>query len=207
MSVRLRIENLPFQEGLVSHHRIDRENGDTHAAWQAMGAPEAPSVEQLADLRAVHEFAALAQPEPFSQGPAAISIDLPAPAVHLVLLSRKPPRPPAAPRRVFARRFAGMHEGRRDVLVRWDAGSRFARTHEVLYAAAEQGPYERVNAAPMLGTAHVASVREPATGFIKVRTVDLWGRVGAASPPILIGDEPAPAAIVKHGFQGPITPR
>jgi len=73
---------------LVRHLRIDAEHSNAHAVWRSLGAPDYPDAEQFEALRARQglEELALARRVAAASGGLDIVIDLPLPAVSLLII-------------------------------------------------------------------------------------------------------------------------
>lgn len=190
--VRLKLSNLPFPQARVAHYRIDARHGDTYQLWLDLGSPEAPSAEQLDKLRAGHELTVMGPVATLEGRSAEFDLDLPNPAMHLVLLTAKPADPPAKVTGLFAQRYVGLVDGSEDVLLRWTSGDRLVRTYEVLYAGDPNGPFERVNAGDLLCSGFVHRVPAGSRGWYKVRAVDYWDVAGPESQATEPVPPPAP---------------
>ena len=119
------------------------------------------------------------------EGRLKLEIDLPMPAVNLVLLSSKPEAGPGRVTGLRAERSPG-YTGNDEILLTWKAlSSRVIRTYEVLWAESPEAPAKRVNESDLLCTAFLHA-REKAGpgGYYRVRATDYWGRSGEASEAI-----------------------
>ena len=94
--VELSIWNLPAGVAAVrvEHRRIDGAHSNSHAAWEAVGAPQDPTAEQLRAIRERQGLEELEPPrtEPVRDGALTLTLRLPLPSVSLLELT------PAAPR-------------------------------------------------------------------------------------------------------------
>jgi L-iduronidase len=188
--ISLRLEGLPFGEAasvMLAHYRLDEDHGNPFARWEAMGAPQFPTDEQYAELRAHQELPLLAPPGAVDVEDGALQLDfeLPLPGVSLVLLCARPPQVPDAVEGLRATRYAGMTE-QEEVLLSWDGlPSRCLRTYEVLYAPTAEGDFTRVNGPDQLDLAYLHRA-DTVAGYYKVRAVDYWDRAGDSSPALSV---------------------
>lgn len=192
--VRLALRNLPFNEAVLTHYRLDETHGNPFRIWEEMGnredvsvtlarAPLLPTFEQLEQLRSHHELPLLEPPKVVqaNRQEVALEFDLPLPAVSLLLLSQKPARGPETPRNLRAERYQGLND-RENILLLWEGlGSRVIQTYEVLWSESPEGPHQRLNYADLINAAYLHSRIPSQTGYYKVRAVDYWGRAGTAS--------------------------
>ncbi len=90
-SVNLRVAGVPTaaREVLLRHYRIDRDHSNAYTAWVAMGSPQNPTAEQIAELKAAGQLRMLESPRwmKVANRTAEISFALPREAVSLVELS------------------------------------------------------------------------------------------------------------------------
>jgi xylan 1,4-beta-xylosidase len=88
--VKLTIAGLPasVHRVLVEHFRIDEDHSNAYSAWRAMGSPQAPTLEQVAKLKAAGQLELLTSPEwlDVSAGRVIITTDLPRQATSLLQL-------------------------------------------------------------------------------------------------------------------------
>lgn len=183
--ITLRLTGLPFAAGRLAHYRIAEGYGDPYELWDAAGGPPEPTAELFAEMRRRQEPALLEEPTDFAapDGELMLRFDLPLPGVSLLLLSARPADPPAAVSAVRLESYRGLH-GEAQTLVLWDGlPERTIRTYEVLRGDAPDGPFTRINAPDLIGTAFL-DVRPPNAppAFYRVAAVDYWGRTGGASP-------------------------
>jgi xylan 1,4-beta-xylosidase len=85
--VALRIERLPFRGNVtVTHWRIDASHSNSHAAWQAQGAPQDPTAGQLAVIRERQGLERLEadRSETVRDGMLTLRLSLPLPSVSLI---------------------------------------------------------------------------------------------------------------------------
>lgn len=83
---------------LVTHTRVDEEHGDAHAAWQAQGAPETPSEQQLTELREAMKPVVLAREQlAVSAGTVTLRFELPRYGLSLFTLEPATPSERDAP--------------------------------------------------------------------------------------------------------------
>jgi len=182
--IELCLRGVPFDSGVLSHYRIDKNHTNPYRIWESMGAPTRPSPEQYAVMRENQELAFLEKPTKaaLQNGELALSFDLPLPSASLVLLSSSSVRAPGKVEEVRAERYDGL-TGQKEVMVAWrDVSSRALRTYEVMYADSPDGPYRRVNEPDLICAAylHVGDSADE-RGYYKVRAVDYWARCGEES--------------------------
>ena len=75
----------------LTHHRIDSGHSNSHTVWQALGSPQVPSPEQLAQIHAREGLEELEPPrrvEVGADGVLALTVELPLPAVSLLVMER-----------------------------------------------------------------------------------------------------------------------
>ncbi len=183
--IELHLTGLSCARPMLAHYRIAEGVGDPFVLWDAAGGPVTPTPELFAAMRREQELVLVEPPVELQadDGTLTLRLELPLPAVSLLLLSARPTAAPAAVPGVRLEHYRGLH-GEAQTLVVWDdAGSPMIRTYEVLRADDPAGPFVRVNGPDLICTAFL-DVR-PATappGFYRVRAVDYWGRVGPAGP-------------------------
>jgi len=181
--VAVSFEQLPFVEAMLVHYRIDEMHCNPYRLWTAMGGPDQPTQEQLAQMRRHHEPQVVGPPRRIHcpQRKIAIAFDLPLPAVSLLLLTAKPPAAPPAVTGLRADRYRGQHdEGQ--IMLSWTAlDSRAVASYEVLCAADEAGPYHPVSPGGLICSACLHTPAPPGQTFYKVQAVDYWGRTGPAT--------------------------
>ena len=87
-AISLTIPGLPIASGKarLSHHRVDETHGNSFTLWKAMGEPQKPSPEQIAELVAAGQLAALGAPTEavISNGTATLDFPLPRQGVSLL---------------------------------------------------------------------------------------------------------------------------
>ncbi|MDP8922841.1 MAG: glycoside hydrolase, partial [Chloroflexota bacterium] len=86
--VNVALDRLPFEGATarVRHWRIDADHSNSHAAWQAAGAPQDPSEAQLraiADRQGLELYEA-DRDEPIADGRLSLTVRLPLPSVSLL---------------------------------------------------------------------------------------------------------------------------
>lgn len=89
--VTLTIRGLAPGTHRLTHHRIDSGHSNSHTVWQALGSPQVPSAEQLAQILAregLEEFEPPRGVEVGSDGALALTVELPLPAVSLLVLEK-----------------------------------------------------------------------------------------------------------------------
>jgi len=90
-AVALRIEGMPPAASRVAlrHYRIDADHSNSYTAWQGMGAPQKPSLEQYRKLEAAGQLQMLGSPAwlDCKDGAADLRFTLPRQALSLVELS------------------------------------------------------------------------------------------------------------------------
>ena len=74
---------------LVTHYRIDDTHSNAYMVWQAMGSPQKPSAEQIAELKGKAGLQLLESPRWMAAqgGAVTIATDMPRHAVSLIQLS------------------------------------------------------------------------------------------------------------------------
>ena len=86
--VAVTVGNLPAGSYRLRHYRIDAEHSNAHTRWQALGSPQDPTDEQLAEIRSrqgleEYEPARLVHP---SAGQVSLELQLPLPSASLLIL-------------------------------------------------------------------------------------------------------------------------
>ncbi|WP_299039343.1 GH39 family glycosyl hydrolase [uncultured Pseudokineococcus sp.] len=84
------VRGLPEGTWTVSHHRVDADHSNAHTAWRALGSPQDPSPEELAQITARQGLEELEPPRDVEvqQGSASLHVELPLPSVSLLVLER-----------------------------------------------------------------------------------------------------------------------
>jgi len=187
--VELALQNLPSDNLMLVHYRIDEDGGDPFRVWEEMGAPPRPNAEQYAAMRAVQEIDVFDGPREVRvpDGRLELEFDLPLPSVSLILLSARPPGPPGPPVGLRADVYPGLCDGRQVMLTWRGPESRVIGTYEVLHAPSPEGAFRRINEVDLLCRAflHTGEAAR-AAGCYKVRAVDYWGRAGEASEAVTL---------------------
>lgn len=181
----LALRGLPPGPYALAALRIDDAGTCAFHLWDAWGAPASPTADQFARLRAVADAALLFPVERRAVGADGLALDLtlPLPSLTLVLAERETGRAPPAPIHLRAEPQPGLTE-RGNVLLHWTAAAHDGvQLHDVLFAASAAGPFEPVNARPLLSSAFLHS-REPGPGYYVVETRDLSGLLSARSAPV-----------------------
>ena len=90
-SVSVKVAGLPKSASrvLVTHYRIDDTHSNAYMVWQAMGSPQKPSAEQIAELKGKAGLQLLESPRWMAAqgGAVTIATDMPRHAVSLIQLS------------------------------------------------------------------------------------------------------------------------
>jgi xylan 1,4-beta-xylosidase len=90
-SIRLNLKGIPAgKRNLeIREYRIDQEHGNAFTAWNRMGSPQQPTVEQYAELEKAGQLTLMYNPKalPIREGSAQLSFSLPRQAVSLFLLN------------------------------------------------------------------------------------------------------------------------
>ncbi|HUJ30910.1 MAG TPA: hypothetical protein VLY23_06485 [Candidatus Acidoferrum sp.] len=86
--IALRIAELPPQARrlLLHHYRIDRDHSNAYTAWLALGSPQNPTSEQLAQLKAAGQLQLLEPPRPVETRNRSARIDFALPRQSISLL-------------------------------------------------------------------------------------------------------------------------
>lgn len=88
--VQIRIDGLPRSATkiLTTQYRIDRDHSDADAVWQAMGSPQNPTPQQIAQLRAAGRLQRVASPQsmPEQDGRLTLSLTLSRQSLALIRL-------------------------------------------------------------------------------------------------------------------------
>jgi xylan 1,4-beta-xylosidase len=88
--VAVTIKGLPRTAARVrlTHYRIDDTHSNAYAVWKAMGSPQAPTPQQMADLKARDGLELLESPRwlPVSGGTVSVSTELPRQSISLLQL-------------------------------------------------------------------------------------------------------------------------
>ena len=180
----LALRGLPPGPYALAAFRVDDARACAFHLWDEWGAPDRPTADQFARMRAVADAAPLFPVERRVVGAEEIALDIavPLPSLTLLLVERESGRAPPSPRRVTVEPQPSL-TGRRNVLLGWTTGPYDGvQLHDVLFATSAAGPYEPVNARPLLSSAFLHG-RERGPGFYVVRTRDLGGRLFARSEP------------------------
>lgn len=179
-SITLQVDNLPFEQAILAHYRLDEAHGSPYEVWESQGAPRIPWGGELEELRRHQEPTLLEAPSEVksSEGKLKLTFDLPLPGVSLILLSAQTNNGPDSPVNLRLERYEGLSEIGQ-VMVIWNdpPQSRFIQTYEVLFSATVDGTFERVNHVDTICTAflHVPE-KHIEQGYYKIRAVDYWGR-------------------------------
>ena len=181
-AIDLRIEKLPFEEGVLARYRIDERHGNPFREWDRMGAPEEPTAEEYDALAAEAEFAPV-ETRPVDGLDLQTELELPLPGVHLVHLRADPGTPPPAPTDVRLETYPGRTVGE-DTLISWEVAGRAVASYEVLAAPDLEGSFERVNETDLIGTAFLDRRPSESRRHYAVRAIDYWGRTGEQSDAI-----------------------
>ncbi len=180
-SVELSLENLPFERGKVALYRIDREHANAHGVWQDLGSPEKPTTVQIRVLRDEQELT-LAKPlENLLSNSYSTKLTIPLHTTAFVIVSGDHGCGPEVPKNVYMEKFIGMIPDHEDVQIRFDSGSRFIKTYEVLASDTPEGSFQRINDSDLLATTYIDSKPIGQRRYYKVRAVDYFDRVGPAS--------------------------
>jgi xylan 1,4-beta-xylosidase len=88
--IDLNLERLPIKSGRpkVTQFRIDNEHSNAFIAWQRMGSPAAPSLEQYAKLKSAGQLEPIGRPETLIVKNATLTVhlELPRQAVSLIVV-------------------------------------------------------------------------------------------------------------------------
>lgn len=180
--ITLKITGIPFRHAALTYYRIDDRHGDPFKVWERMGAPDAPTPEQYAELRRHQELGTMASTHDVSirDGMMTATFNQPAPGVTLVLLTHRPERLPKKVTGLRYERYDGMTD-QEEILLIWDGlDTRTLSTYEVHYAPDADGPFRRINGPDQLDTAYL-HVADSVQGFYRVRAKDYWQGTGEPS--------------------------
>jgi len=61
--ISINIDNIPTDQALLNHYRIDQELSNSYSLWKNMGSPQNPSAEQLEHLENAGQLQLLSSPE------------------------------------------------------------------------------------------------------------------------------------------------
>jgi xylan 1,4-beta-xylosidase len=88
--VELSIEGLEDGPVTVEHYRVDQNHSNAYEAWKRMGAPQAPTPAQYAELEASGRLAQFAPPKTLDavRGRVRLTCELPRQAVSLFVIAR-----------------------------------------------------------------------------------------------------------------------
>lgn len=182
-AVNLVLENLPFAAGKLAVYHVDRDHADTHRLWQEMGSPEKPTDQQLAELRLHHELAASELVEVHGRE-LTRRVDVPLPGVAVLVISADGADTHDTLTNVYTEAYPSLSGKATDTMVKWTSTSWFVKTFEVLHADSADGPYTRVNQPDQVGTGFLWETPTAPHGFVKIRTIDYWGRNAGESDPV-----------------------
>jgi L-iduronidase len=178
----LALRGLPPGQYALAAFRIDDARACAFHLWDAWGAPNRPTADQFAALRAVGDASPLFPVERRAVGVEGLALELgvPLPSLTLLLAERENGRLPPVPMRVTAEVQPGLTE-RDPVLLHWTTGEYDGvRLYDVLFARSPDGPFEPVNARPLISSVFLHS-REPGPGYYAIRTRTLSGSLSTHS--------------------------
>ncbi|WP_342361874.1 GH39 family glycosyl hydrolase [Terrarubrum flagellatum] len=179
--VELTIEGLEPGTYAIATFMISDGKGDPFSVWEALGAPDDPTPDELAAMRAAQEPALTTEiAQVGADGALRRNITLALPGVALVVVEKRGDAAPAPVRTLKITRQKALHGGV-NALLFWDAEpDSNVRLYDVLRSEREQGPYVVVNPIGLLSTVYV-SREDAGPAFYKVRSRDLFGRVSEAT--------------------------
>lgn len=180
-SVELSLENIPFDRGKIALYRIDRDHANAHGAWLDLGSPETLTPAQIHALRDAQELTLAGPLQNLISDSYSMKMNIPLHTTALIVLSADPGCGPEAPKNVYMEKFIGMIPGHEDVQIRFDSGSRFIKTYEILAADTPEGTFRRINDSDILATTYIDSKPVGERRYYKVRAVDYFDRVSPAS--------------------------
>ena len=116
----LALRGLPPGPYALAAFRVDDARACAFHLWDEWGAPDRPTADQFARMRAAADASPLFPVERRTVGAEGLALDIavPLPSLTLLLVERESGRAPPPPRRVAAERQPGLTE-RRNVLLRW----------------------------------------------------------------------------------------
>jgi len=175
---------------------IAQDKGDPFSIWEAQAAAtpthadqlaalSTPNAAQLAAMRQAQEPAlTVREVEIGADGRLALDLDLLLPSVALVVLARDETGHEAAPAtNIRVRRDRGLNGPSQ--LLFWDPpAGEGVRLFDVLWSAAETGPFEAVNPVRLLSSVYLHAADR---GFYRIRTTDLAGRDLSVSATVAAG--------------------
>jgi L-iduronidase len=163
--------------------RLDDQHGCAFDLWDEWEGPDRLDAAQFAALRAAQEAELLApvQRVRIAAGRSLLQeLALPLPSVTLFLVERWSNVPPSAPTQLAATRQPSLTE-QTNVLLTWRPGSaEGVQLFDVLFGQSEEGPFARVNPAPLLSAAYLHA-RPPGAGIYVVEARRLDGAVSRSS--------------------------
>lgn len=179
----LSLEGLAPGEYATAAFGIDDEHGCAFDLWDEWEAPDRLDAPQLAALRAGQEAELLG---PVQRVHVAAGRDLPyelhlrPPSVTLLLIEHWSTVPPGAPTQLAAAHQPSLTE-QNNVLLTWKPGSaEGVQLFNVLFSQSDEGPFARVNPAPLLSAAYLHA-RSPGDGFYIVEARRLDGTASRSS--------------------------
>ncbi|MGL4963669.1 MAG: GH39 family glycosyl hydrolase [Inquilinus sp.] len=175
---------------------IAQDKGDPFSIWEAQAAAtpthadqlaalSTPNAAQLAAMRRAQEPAlTVREVEIGADGRLALDLELLLPAVALVVLARDEAGREATPAtNIRVRRDRGLNGPSQ--LLFWDPpAGEGVRLFDVLWSAAETGPFEAVNPVRLLSSVYLHAADR---GFYRIRTTDLAGRELSVSAAVAAG--------------------
>jgi L-iduronidase len=185
--IELDLKNLPFDEAMLVHYRIDKDHTNPYSLWQKMGEPKEPTPEQIAQMRLVQELALLEEPKTVHIRDGNLTLDflLPMPGVSLLLLVPKRPDGPGKVQGLRTEQYTGS-DGSDQIMLIWkELPSKGIRTYEVLQSDSPDGAFTRISESDNICTAYLYVKEKPGIkSYYRIRAIDYWGRVGPESEAI-----------------------
>ncbi|MBI1276559.1 MAG: beta-xylosidase, partial [Anaerolineaceae bacterium] len=88
VEINLEVDNLPFQNALLTHYRIDSDHSNAYAEWLHQGQPMYPTPEQYAAIKSRDELETVEPPQKLGSngGSIRLTIQLPVHGVSLLTL-------------------------------------------------------------------------------------------------------------------------
>lgn len=169
---------------VLATFRIAHGKGDPFTIWEDLGGPDLPNPAELEAMRLAQEPALTIEHLQVggAQASCSLPLDMPLPSVALVALVRRDGEVPQAPKGLKARRFGGLN-GRSNTVLFWEpAPHAGVQLFDVLWSAAEDGPWQVINPVGLLSSVYLHPAHSE--GHYRVRARDLFGQTSQESTAI-----------------------